>query len=330
MTSTILVVDDDIGNRQTIELTLMDEGYRLEMAENGEKALDMIPQILPDVILLDIMMPGIDGYEVCRRVRRDRSTAEIPVVMLTALDDRESLLRGLESGADDFITKPFDRHELRARLASITRLNRYRSLVNERTRLAQALKDLEIAYDATLEGWSQALDLRDNETQNHSQRVMEMTVKMARRFGLSEAEVQQLRRGALLHDIGKMGVPDAILRKPGKLTDDEMKVMRKHPTYALKMLEHITYLSKAIDIPYCHHEKWDGTGYPRGLKGEQIPLSARMFAVIDVWDALLSDRPYRNAWTKERALEYIKQQSGFHFDPKVVEVFLDMLESWKD
>lgn len=184
--------------------------------------------------------------------------------------------------------------------------------------------ELTLAYDATLEGWSRALDLRDKETEGHSQRVTEMTVRLARALGMGEAELVQVRRGALLHDIGKMGIPDAILLKPGKLTDDEWVVMRKHPQYAYDLLHPIVYLRPALDIPYCHHEKWDGTGYPRRLMGEQIPLSARLFAVVDVWDALNSDRPYRPGWPEEQVREHIRALAGTHFDPRVVEAFLAM------
>jgi putative nucleotidyltransferase with HDIG domain len=188
--------------------------------------------------------------------------------------------------------------------------------------LQRSNADLTVAYDATIEGWSAALDLRDRETEGHSQRVTEMTMQVARSLGIGEAELVHVRRGALLHDIGKMGVPDSILLKPDKLSDEEWVIMRRHPQFAFDMLSPIAYLRPALDIPYCHHEKWDGTGYPRGLKGEQIPLAARLFAVVDVWDALQSDRPYRKAWPEEKALEHIKAGSGTHFDPEVVKVFL--------
>jgi PAS domain S-box-containing protein/putative nucleotidyltransferase with HDIG domain len=181
------------------------------------------------------------------------------------------------------------------------------------------------AYNQTIEGWATALALKEEETADHSQRVTELTVRIARAMGMKEEELYYVRLGALLHDIGKIGVPDSILLKPGKLTDDEWKIMKKHPEYAFQMLSPIAYLSKAIDIPYCHHEKWDGTGYPRGLKGKQIPLSARIFAVVDVWDALTSDRPYRKAWPKDKAIEYIRSQSGSHFDPEVVDVFMKII-----
>lgn len=185
--------------------------------------------------------------------------------------------------------------------------------------------ELSRAYDVTIEGWSHALDLRDKETEGHSQRVTELTIRMARNLGISENEIAHIRRGALLHDIGKLGVPDAILQKPGELSEDEWVIMRRHPKYALDLLSPIDYLKPALDIPSCHHEKWDGTGYPRGLKGEQIPLSARIFALVDVWDALRSDRPYRPAWTEEKALEYILAQAGKHFDPEMVTHFIRLI-----
>ncbi len=184
--------------------------------------------------------------------------------------------------------------------------------------------NLLTAYDITIEGWSKALDLRDKETEGHTLRVTEMTLNLAHSMGLKDADLANIRRGALLHDIGKMGIPDGILLKPGPLTDEEWVMMKKHPALAYELLSPINYLRPALDIPYCHHEKWDGTGYPRGLKGEQIPLGARIFAVVDVWDALTSDRPYRKAWSKEKALEHIRAGAGTHFDPKVVDMFLNL------
>jgi HD-GYP domain-containing protein (c-di-GMP phosphodiesterase class II) len=192
--------------------------------------------------------------------------------------------------------------------------------------LQQMNAELFKAYDSTIEGWSHALDLRDKETEGHTRRVTELTLKLARTSGFSEAELVHVRRGVLLHDIGKMGIPDRILLKEGPLTPEEWEIMRQHPVYAHEMLLPIAYLRPALDIPYCHHEKWDGTGYPRGLKGEEIPLIARIFAVVDVWDAVTSDRPYRPAWSREKALAHIKEQAGTHFDPHVVEVFLELIE----
>jgi len=186
--------------------------------------------------------------------------------------------------------------------------------------------ELALAYDTTIEGWARALELRDMETEGHSQRVTELTLELARQQGMSDEELVHIRHGALLHDIGKMGVPDSILHKPGPLTDEEWAIMHQHPVYAYNLLNPIAYLRPAVDIPYCHHEKWDGSGYPRGIKGEQIPLSARIFAVVDVWDALCSDRPYRPAWLEEKALAFIKDEAGSHFDPRVVEAFLLLIQ----
>jgi putative nucleotidyltransferase with HDIG domain len=192
--------------------------------------------------------------------------------------------------------------------------------------LKQSNTELELAYDSTIEGWSRALDLRDKETKGHTQRVTEIAVLLARQMGIPEAELVHVQRGALLHDIGKMGTPDPILLKPGPLTDAEWAIMRQHPTIAFELLLPIVYLRPALDIPYSHHEKWDGTGYPRGLKGEQIPLPARIFAIVDVWDALRSTRPYRGAWPEDKVRENLKEQSGKRFDPKVVEAFLNLLD----
>jgi len=186
--------------------------------------------------------------------------------------------------------------------------------------------DLTIAYDATLEGWAKALELRDTETKGHSISVTDMTVRLAKHLGIDSNMLVNIRRGALLHDIGKMGIPDSILLKPGPLSDDEWELMRKHPQFAYDMLSAIEFLRPALEIPYCHHEKWDGTGYPRGLKGTEIPLSARIFSIIDVYDALVSDRPYRKALPPEKAIEYISEQVGKHFDPDIVPIFLDQIK----
>jgi putative two-component system response regulator len=324
--STILIVDDEPFGRETLESILEPEGYTLVMAENGYQAIEEARAVRPDVILLDVMMPGMNGFEVCKRIRSEKQLAEIPILFLTALDDRQSLLSGLEAGADDFISKPFDRFELRARLLGITRLNRFHKLNEERSNLEQAHAELKTAYEATIEGWSRAMDLRDRETEGHTQRVTQLTLKLAEAMGMKPDELVHVRRGALLHDMGKLGVPDAVLHKPDKLNDAEWELMRQHPQLAYDMLYPIEYLHPALDIPYCHHEKWDGTGYPRKLKGEEIPLSARIFAIVDVWDALTSNRPYRLAMKKDETLQYIKEQRGKHFDPQVVDLFLGIIE----
>jgi hypothetical protein len=191
--------------------------------------------------------------------------------------------------------------------------------------LTQTIRQVIQAYDETIQGWSMALELRDPLTKGHSERVVKLTLQLARLLGVKDVQLIHLRRGVLLHDLGKMAVPDSILNKAGPLTELEWEVMRRHPIYAYQFLSSIDYLAPALEIPYCHHEKWDGTGYPRGLKGDQIPLSARIFAVIDVWDSLTSERVYRSTWSKEQALEYIRDQSGKYFDPRVVNTFYQVI-----
>jgi putative two-component system response regulator len=323
--STILIVDDEPAGRLVLDGVLGEQGYALVFAEDGATALRQAVAHLPDLILLDVMMPGMDGFEVCRRLRADPALAEVPILMVTALDDQPSRMRGLEAGADDFISKPFHRAELRARIKTIVRLNRYRSLITERERLQVANRALEAAYDATLEGWVRALDLRCEETTGHSRRVTELTVHLAQTMGIQGEVLVHIRRGALLHDIGKMGIPDSILLKPGPLAAEEWAIMRRHPQYAYDMLAPIEFLRPALDIPLCHHEKWDGTGYPAGLRGEAIPLAARMFASVDIWDALRSDRPYRQGWPRQQVWDHIRTLAGTHLDPRVVEAFLTHL-----
>jgi putative two-component system response regulator len=322
--NTVLIVDDMELGRQALEGLLLGQGYRLEFAPDGPEALRMAADVLPDLILLDVMMPQMDGFEVCRRIRVDSRLADVPVLLVTALDDRESRLHGIEAGADDFITKPFDRAELRARVRTITRLNRYRKLRVEHENLLQAHRELQATYDATIEGWVAALDLRDKETEGHSQRVTRMAVKVAAALGMEPRDIQEIRRGALLHDVGKLGVPDEILLKPGPLSEAEWTIMRRHPLNAYEWLSSIAYLRSALDIPYCHHEKWNGTGYPRGLRGEEIPLPARIFALVDVWDALRSDRPYRTGSPAGDVAEHIRNGAGTHFDPNLVNLFLEV------
>lgn len=198
-------------------------------------------------------------------------------------------------------------------------------ILRQRREVKAITAALARAYDTTIEGWSRALDLRDKETEGHSRRVTDLTLRLARAMDLPESDLVQIRRGALLHDIGKMGVPDYILLKPGPLNDEEWALMRRHPVFAHDLLTPIAHLRAAIDIPYCHHEKWDGSGYPRGLRTTEIPMAARIFALADVWDALLSDRPYRPAFSRDHALASVREESGRHFDPQIAGVFLRMV-----
>lgn len=318
ITSKILIVDDDPYGREALEGLLYTSDYSLLFAENGMMALEMAAHHRPDIILLDVMMPGMNGLDVCRRLRADLHLREVPIILLTALEDRQVRLEGIEAGADDFITKPFDRTELRLRVRNLTRLNRYRHLQEERARVEQA-------YDETLQGWAMALELREQETAGHCQRVVDLSLQLAKATHYPVKDLIHLRRGALLHDIGKMGIPDNVLLKPGPLTDTEWGIMRQHPILGLQMLRGVEYLRPALDIPHYHHEKWNGSGYPCKLAQEAIPLAARIFTIIDVWDALTNDRVYRRAWPMEQAREYIDAQAGIQFDPALVKIFLQII-----
>jgi putative two-component system response regulator len=323
----ILIVDDDAISSMAIEGLLSSEPYELYFASNGLDGIATATILHPDLILLDVMMPHMDGFEVCKRIRALSDIAEVPILLITSLDDQSSRISGLQAGADDFITKPYNSVELFARLQTILRLNRYRRIVEQQHDLENLHGELLIAYDKTIEGWSHALDLRDKEVEGHTNRVTEIAMNFARIIGFTEEELAHVRRGALLHDVGKLGIPDSILLKPAKLTEEEWQIMRMHPVYAFQWLSSIAFLLPALDIPYCHHEKWDGTGYPRGLKGEDIPITARLFAFADVWDALCSDRPYRSAMPRADALEYIRNQAGSHFDPELMKIFIKLVET---
>lgn len=317
-----LVIDDDAVVRETLGAILQAMQAQAEFATNGIEGLAKAAQQVPDVILLDIMMPGMDGFEVCRQLRANPQLAEVPIIMISALDDRASRLKGLEAGADDFLSKPFDLMEVRIRLKNIAKVNRYRTLLHSKEQIERLNLQLLEAYDATIEGWSKALDLRDKETEGHSERVTLITLELAKAAGFTPQQLRDVRWGSLLHDVGKLGIPDAILLKPGPLTPEEWVIMKRHPQYAYEWLSPIAYLQRALEIPFSHHERWDGQGYPQGLSGTAIPLAARMFALADVWDALRSDRPYRKAWDEARVLQHLQEHSGTHFDPQLTELFL--------
>lgn len=354
----ILIVDDTRANLRLLTKVLMEQGYLVRPFPEGPLALAAAQADPPDLILLDIKMPNMDGYEICHHLKTDERTQDIPVIFISALDETMDKITAFSMGAVDYITKPFQREEVLARIkthlmlrnlqkhleeknqrlqqeildrkrveADLKRLNEeLEKRVQERTQALQASEErLAQAYEETLEGWAKALELRDNTTKGHSQRVTELTVCLARAMDIPEEQIEHVRRGALLHDIGKMGVPDNILLKNGPLSEEERRIIQNHPAYAYEMLSPIAYLRPALAIPYCHHEKWDGSGYPRQLKGEQIPLAARIFAVVDVWDALRSDRPYHQAWSKAEVQAYLQEQAGKHFDSQVVEVFLKLI-----
>ena len=313
-----------IPRTQTLETTtrhgfqteeLISSHIRLGSGLAGQAALERITIQVPN---FDV---GMTDSEHARLMAQEGFNAYFAVPLLA---------KGRVKGVlEVFHREPFDPdHEW---IDFLETLAGQAAIAVENANLVQNLErtnlELTLAYDTTLEGWAHALELRDHETQGHAQRVTELTLQLARDLDLSDEDLVNVRRGTLLHDIGKMGIPDQILLKPGPLTDNEWEIMRQHPVYAHDMLSQIPYLRPALEIPYCHHERWDGTGYPRGLAEEEIPISARIFAVVDVWDALCSDRPYRKAWTKEKALTHIEQEAGAHFDPRIVESFLSLINN---
>jgi putative nucleotidyltransferase with HDIG domain len=294
-----------------------------------------------ELMLSDMMMPQMDG-EALLAATKERFP-DMPVVMVTAMHDISIALNSIRNGAYDYLLKPFDREQLlatvrralenrRLKLENRAYQTNLEALVTARTeQLRQAVTTLERSYDITLEALGNALDLKDAETEGHSKRVTAFTIAMARAMGLSADQIRVIARGAFLHDIGKMAIPDAILRKPGALDPDEIAIMREHCYRGYQILRRIPFLSEASEIVYSHQEKFDGTGYPRGLKGEQIPLGARIFSVADTLDAMTSNRPYRAALPLSAAREEIRKWSGRQFDPQVVNTFLEMPENiWDD
>lgn len=323
--SQILIIDDKPEDCNAMLALLGNLPYDLHFAGNGVEGIVRASTVHPDIILLEVNLPNIDGYDVCSLIRSHYALGEIPVILMSSQGNAAARIAGLKAGADDIIIKPFDRLELVGRLQGVIRLNRYRLILEERRKAGEPQEDPLASDDRAIEGWSKVLDEREKETEAHTQRVTEMTLSLARSAGVEGDALKQIWRGSLLHDLGILGIPDSILKKPGQLNEAEWKIMHEHPVYSYKWLSSIESLRPALDIPYCHHEKWDGSGYPRGLQGEEIPFAARLFAVVDVWDALISDRPYRAALPVTEARDYIKQQSGKHFDPRVVQLFLELI-----
>jgi putative nucleotidyltransferase with HDIG domain len=328
----ILVVDDEEAIREVVSTLLEAQGYVCTVRQNGRLALEAFREGAFDLVLSDIVMPEMDGLKLLAELRRD--DPDVPVIMVTAMHDISIALEAIRAGAYDYILKPFERDQLHMSvrraldhrqlvLENRTYQSDLEHLVAERTQqLSIALQDLEQSYDYTLEALGGALDAKDAETEGHCQRVTAFTITIAQKMGVDKGLLRQIARGAFLHDIGKMGVPDQILRKPGPLTNEEREIMRKHCEIGYAVLQRIPFLKEAAEIVLSHQECFDGSGYPRGLKGEQIPLGARIFAVADTLDAMISDRPYRKALPISAAREEIERFSGRQFDPQVVEVFL--------
>src|SRR5438876_1064489 len=338
----ILVVDDEEAIREIVCSMLTNAGYHTRQASSGLKALELLNSGAEfELILSDLMMAEMDGIGLLERVKE--SYPDLPVIMVTAVHDISVALAAIRNGAYDYLLKPFEREQMlamvkralehrRLRLENRAYQSNLESLVTARTeQLRQAISTLEKSYDITLEALGNALDLKDAETEGHSKRVTAFTIAIARAMGLSPDQIRVIARGAFLHDIGKMAIPDAILRKPGALDPDEVAIMREHCYRGFQLLKRIPFLGEASEIVYSHQERFDGTGYPRGLKKEEIPLGARIFSVADTLDAITSDRPYRPAQTVQAAKKEIERWSGRQFDPDVVKAFLSMPNNiWED
>ncbi len=346
----VLIVDDTPENL-TLMNGLLKDIYKTKIANNGERALKIAAtHPLPDLILLDIMMPGIDGYEVCRQLKADPLTAEIPVIFLTAKTQVEDEQMGFDVGCVDYITKPISPPIVLARVKTHLLMKDVRDFLRDQNtflenEVTRRTKEVQVVQDVTIMAMASLAETRDNETGNHIRRTQRYVRALAEKLKghgkyaayLSDATIEQLYKSAPLHDIGKVGIPDQILLKPGKLTPEEFEIMKTHTTLgrdAILAAEKLidapsSFLEIAREIAYGHQEKWDGSGYPQGLSGEQIPISARLMAVADVYDALISARPYKKPFTHDAAVELITKGANTHFDPDVVAAFVELAEDFR-
>src|SRR6202162_4140765 len=342
MPDRILVVDDEEPIREIVASMLGTAGYACKQAASGMEALAVLTSGEEfELMLSDLMMADLDGIGLLERTKE--KYPDMPVVMVTAVHDISVALAAIRNGAYDYLLKPFEREQLLATVRRALENRRLKienrayqtnleSLVEARTQqLNNTMRNLERSYDITLEALGDALDLKDAETEGHSKRVTAFTIAIAKHMNLPDKDIRVIARGAFLHDIGKMAIPDAILRKPGALNPDEVAIMREHCYRGYQILRKIPFLGEAAEIVYSHQERYDGTGYPRGLKADEIPLGARIFSVADTLDAITSDRPYRPAQSLTAARIEIEKWSGRQFDPEVVKVFLSMDENiWPD
>jgi putative two-component system response regulator len=342
----VMVVDDERLNLKLIAAMLKPQGYEVILAEDGRECIAKCNETPPDLILLDIMMPGMNGFEVVKILKADEKFALVPVVMVTALQDVNDRVQALEVGADDFLSKPVDRMELRARVRSLLKVKAYydhminyrqeleaevkrRTLEIQKTNelLAKAHERLRGASLETIFRLSRAAEFKDEDTGAHIIGMSRISARLAEKMGLNSATVESILYASPMHDIGKIGIPDRILLKQGPLTEEEWAIMRLHTVYGGKILERsdIGFLRLGEVISLTHHEKFDGSGYPLGIGGRQIPLAGRIVAVADVFDALMSRRPYKPAFSLEQSVNIIKEGRGRHFDPDVVDAFVDDL-----
>ena len=331
----ILVVDDEENILRLMEAMLPPLGYEVAVARDGDEALRKVGKIQPDVILLDVMMPKMGGFEVARRLKENDETKIIPIVMVTALSEVKDRVKALEAGADDFLSKPVDKTELTARLNSVLKVKAYNdhmrnyqqeleAEVAKRTEeLRQAFEKIKMASIDTILRLSRAAEYKDQDTGAHIKRVSNYAAAIARRMGLTESAVETILYAVPMHDVGKIGIPDKILLKPGRLDPDEREIMKQHAMIGASILggSDTEFIKLAEAIAITHHERWDGSGYPNHLKGSEIPLGGRIAAIADVFDALTSKRPYKKPFPLEKAFSIIKEGQGSYFDPLVVDAF---------
>ncbi|WP_448548447.1 HD domain-containing phosphohydrolase [Thalassotalea fusca] len=310
---TLLLVDDEPANLRVLKHILQND-YHLVFAKNGDEALRLAETELPSLILLDVMMPGKTGFEVCQALKLNAELKHVPVIFITALNDEQDETEGFEAGGVDYITKPISPAIVRARV---------------KTHLSLAIADdLRITRLQVIQRLGRAAEYKDNETGAHVMRMSHYSKVLALAYGLSEKQADDLLHAAPMHDLGKIGIPDHIMLKPGKLTDAEFNIMKQHPEIGAEIIGEVDseLLRLAKSVALTHHEKWDGTGYPHGLKGDNIPLEGRIVAIADVFDALTSKRPYKEAWTIEKTMDFMRDQSGKHFDPKLVKLLEESLD----
>lgn len=321
----VLVVDDTPSNIELIK-NILNQDYRVKAAINGIQALKIaLSSNKPDIILLDIMMPDMDGYEVCRKLKSDPSTMHIPVMFISAKTEIEDEALGFRLGAVDYITKPISPMLVKARVkAQLALVDQQREL---EVQVKIRTQELEKTRLEIIQRLGVAAEYKDNETALHVTRMSLFTKLLAKCYGANEEWVELIYRASPMHDIGKIGIPDSVLLKPGKLDQGEWEIMKKHSQYGAKILGNHDFplLRMATEIALYHHEKWDGSGYPKGLSGESIPIAARMAAIADVYDAVTTARPYKEAWSEERAVQLLKDEAGSHFDPNLVNLFLGCL-----
>ena len=351
----VLIVDDEDKNLRLLGAILKNYGYAFETARSGAEALKKASEMSPDIILLDIMMPGMDGYEVCERLKSNGRTGNIPVVMVTALDDHDSRLRGLKAGASDFLSKPIDSSELMVRTENLMKVKEFEDFlkhhnnvledtVREKTaQIEETLKDLRYSHGQLREGYQDTIyrltlvaEYKDEDTASHIKRVGEYCALMAKELGWSDAESEIIRYAAPMHDIGKVGIPSDILLKPARLNPEEFALIKTHTNIGKRILLDAVsdYLAMAELIALTHHERWDGNRYPSGLKGDEIPLSGRLMNIADQYDALRSRRPYKPSFEHEKVVKIITEGDGRtmpeHFDPEVLEAFVQLQDEFKD